>query len=106
MYEALTSCSFPKIGFTSGGRMRLMIHKTKPIRIIPPTNPMTGEVSIGRITFGYRPSTTIFPVFGSSLDSDHFKTPHWLRPQARAAPTSPPISEWLELDGSPRYHVS
>ena len=38
--------------------------------------------------------------------ADHLITDQSLAAEAKAAPQSPPISAWLELDGSPSHHVS
>src|SRR3984893_4577952 len=58
----------------------------------PRTNPATGEVSIGTITFGHIPAL-------------HFITDQFPWAVANAAPQSPPMSAWLELDGRPNHHV-
>ena len=65
-------------------------------------NPATGEVTIGRMTFGHSPSVVCFAEFVI----DHFSTDQspWVLP--RAAPHNPPINAWLELDGSPNHHVA
>src|SRR5881275_1170940 len=51
-----------------------------------------GDVIIGTTTFGQS------PLF-------HFNTDQFPRAVASAAPQSPPISAWLELDGKPTHQV-
>src|SRR5688572_29036969 len=59
----------------------------------PPTrNPRTGEVSIGITTFGQRPVL-------------HFRPDQSPCAVATAAPQSPPMRAWLELEGRPSHHV-
>src|SRR4029453_5204693 len=59
----------------------------------PNTKPATGDAIIGRTTFGHTPSF-------------HLITDHFPLAAATAAPHSPPISAWLELDGNPNHHVA
>jgi hypothetical protein len=66
--------------------------RSKNINSAAPTKPTIGEVSIGTITLGKRPVS-------------HFKTDQSPPAVARAAPQSPPMSAWLELEGSPSHHV-
>jgi hypothetical protein len=66
--------------------------RSKNIRKAAPRKPTIGEVTMGITTFGRRPV--------SQCNTDQ------LPPAvAIAAPQSPPISAWLELEGSPSHHV-
>src|SRR5437763_14691749 len=58
----------------------------------PRKKPASGDVIIGTTTFGQS------PLF-------HFNTDQFPRAVASAAPQSPPISAWLELDGKPTHQV-
>src|SRR5213080_601848 len=58
----------------------------------PRTKPATGDVIIGNTTFGQRPLS-------------HFSTNQLPLAVAMAAPQSPPIRAWLELEGRPTHQV-
>src|SRR4029434_11347748 len=66
--------------------------RRKNISRPPITKPATGEVIIGITTLGKSPIR-------------HFKTDQSPSAVANAAPQSPPISAWLELDGRPSSQV-
>src|SRR5437868_8361169 len=59
----------------------------------PRMNPATGDEIIGTITFGQSPSC-------------HLITDQLPFAVATAAPQSPPMSAWLELDGNPNNQVT
>src|SRR5256886_2746812 len=63
------------------------------MKIAPNTKPATGDAIIGRTTFGHTPSF-------------HLITDQSFLAEASAAPQSPPISAWLELDGKPNHQVA
>src|SRR5205814_151517 len=67
--------------------------KSNNISRPPKIKPANGEMIMGTTTFGHT------PVF-------HFMTDQLPREAASAAPQSPPISEWLELEGNPNHHVA
>src|SRR5688572_21449034 len=66
--------------------------RSRNINIAAPRNPTIGEVTIGITTLGRRPVS-------------HFRTDQSPPAVARAAPHSPPIRAWLELEGSPSHQV-
>src|SRR6266568_7575348 len=55
--------------------------------------PASGDVIMGAMTFGHTPAF-------------HFMTDQLPCAAASAAPQSPPMREWLELDGKPNHHVA
>src|SRR5207253_1557386 len=57
-------------------------------------------VIIGSTTFGQRPAAA---PLASVIDQ--MSTPQLPLAVASAAPQSPPINAWLELDGRPSHHV-
>src|SRR5260370_21894335 len=67
--------------------------KSRNISSPPKIKPANGEVTIGTITFVHTPAF-------------HFMTDQLPRAVASAAPQSPPISEWLELEGNPNHQVA
>src|SRR5512144_2342681 len=69
----------------------------------PRISPAMGEVIIGTITFHHSP----FPSHQCCLSgSAQMSTRQLLWAAASAAPHSPPMSAWLELEGRPNHHVS
>src|SRR5206468_10838846 len=66
---------------------------SKNISSPPKINPASGDVIMGTTTFGH------IPAF-------HFITDQSPRAVASAAPHSPPMSEWLELEGNPAHQVA
>src|SRR5438477_12369321 len=68
------------------------MRKSANITRAPRKKPASGDVIIGTTTFGQS------PLF-------HFNTDQFPRAVASAAPQSPPISAWLELDGKPTHQV-
>ena len=62
--------------------------------------PSSGDVNIGRTTLGQRPTLAPLASF-----ADQIRTPQSPFAVARAAPQSPPMRAWLELDGRPSHHV-
>src|SRR5258705_13677613 len=66
--------------------------KSQNITSPPRINPAIGDVIIGTTTFGQT------PVF-------HLMTDQFSCAVAKAAPHSPPMSAWLELEGKPNHHV-
>src|SRR6266478_3234974 len=89
---ALKICSFPKSDCTKCGVKRCNVTKSKNISSAPKMKPANGDVIMGTITFGHTPAF-------------HFMTDQLPCAAASAAPQSPPMSEWLELDGKPNHHV-
>ncbi len=78
-----------KTRLTVAGDRRLMNHTSSVIRANAIRSAANGAIREGFSTFSQTPA--------------HSTTP---RPSAMIAePITPPISAWLELDGSPRYHV-
>src|SRR5437764_14495813 len=69
------------------------MRKSANITRAPRKKPASGDVIIGTTTFGQS------PLF-------HFNTDQFPRAVPSAAPQSPPISAWLELDGKPTHHVA
>src|SRR5579859_2896445 len=69
----------------------------------PRINPATGEVTMGTITFQSKPlpSHQCF-----ELGSAQIIARQLLPEAATAAPHSPPINAWLELEGRPSHQVS
>src|SRR5258706_1657 len=68
----------------------------------PTTNPTTGEVTIGTMTFQRIPLPSHQWFWPGSLQR---MTDHLLCAAARHAPQSPPTSACDELDGKPTHHV-
>ena len=99
--EALTNCSRPKTTFTRCGRQFRSRANNSPITTKPSIRPKTGETIMGRTTLGHRPS-------GCPLEStpDHLITAKLPAAVASVAPHRPPISAWLELEGSPNHQVN
>jgi hypothetical protein len=85
-----TSCSRLKTRLTVPGCcLRITQRSTSMIRAAPRI-PRKGAASEGMSTFCTRPSPLTTP-----------------QPEAATAdPIIPPIRAWLELEGSPRYHVA
>src|SRR4249919_1719454 len=80
----------------------LLIKAISPPMISTPSrNPATGEETIGTTTFQYRPLflLRLSPVFAQTSACQ------LLSVAASAAPQMPPISAWLDEDGSPRHQV-
>src|ERR1035441_6241744 len=69
------------------------------------TNPRSGETSIGMTTLKRMPPPVhqCWPAAGNLLQIMACQLP---LAAAKAAPQSPPMSAWLELDGRPKYQVS
>ena len=63
--------------------------------------PKNGATTIGITTLGHNPEG----MWVAGSDVDHLITDQLLWLDARAAPHSPPISAWLELDGKPNHQV-
>src|SRR5687768_17020773 len=75
---------------TLPGERRRISHVIPIINPAPSASPANGAISDGISTFSRSPS-------------------HWTTSNPAAAtaePRTPPISAWLELEGSPRYHVT
>src|SRR6185312_7160490 len=81
-------CDIRKPRETRPGCARRKAHRIPTIRKKARTNPTTGEVTIGRMTFSQTP-------FHSTV-----------MPAARPAPIMPPISACEEDEGSPKYQVA
>ena len=62
--------------------------------------PITGEVIMGRTTLGQRP-----PCLPAASTVCQWRTDQWPPLVAMAAPHSPPMSAWLELEGRPSHQV-
>ena len=83
------SWSRRKMRFTMPGARFRMIQSTRIISAAASSAPITGASNDGMSTLSHSPC--------------HWTTP---RPSAATAePTMPPMSAWLELDGSPTYQV-
>src|SRR5688572_7800320 len=68
----------------------------------PRTKPHAGDVTMGMMTFQRSP----FPLYQvSGSGTDHIMTDQLFCAAATAPPHRPPMSAWLELDGSPKYQV-
>src|SRR6266487_2250619 len=93
IHAALKICSLPKSDCTKWGVKRCSVTSNKNISSPPKIKPANGDVTMGTITFGHTPAF-------------HFMTDQLPRAAASAAPQSPPISEWLELEGKPNHHVA
>src|SRR5687768_6834551 len=87
---AETTWSRRKILVTIPGRRVRKIQRIPSTIAAASTIPSSGDASDGRRTFSTTPST--------STTSNPFA--------AIAAPSTPPINAWLELVGSPMYHVN
>src|SRR6266702_5727137 len=90
---ALKICSLPNSEWMKGGVKRCNVTKSRSISNAPKINPANGDVIMGTTTFGQTPAF-------------HFMTDQLPRAAASAAPQSPPISEWLELEGNPNHQVA
>ena len=89
---ALRICNFPKTDCTAPGVKRWSATKSANITSAPRKNPASGDVTIGMTTLGQSPVS-------------HFKTDQFPCAVAIVAPHNPPMSAWLELDGSPTNQV-
>src|SRR6266567_1636363 len=90
---ALKICSLPKSEWMKCGVKRCSVTKSKNISNPPKMNPANGDVIMGTITFGHTPAF-------------HFITDQLPCAVASAAPQSPPMREWLELEGKPNHQVA
>src|SRR5512139_2788389 len=108
---AETICALLNSALTNGVRpnrrrnpVRLASHENSayspPIRAKPSTKPISGDTTIGTITLG------ITPLPDHQLPAAQITAPKLLPAPATAAPTRPPTSAWLELDGRPSHQVS
>src|SRR5215472_4482988 len=68
----------------------------------PSTSPAMGDVTIGTITFQSSPLPS-HQCRGSACDQ--MMTCQLFAEAAKAAPQRPPMSAWLELEGSPNHQV-
>src|ERR1043166_7843749 len=87
---ALKICSLPNSEWMKCGVKRCNVTRRRNISNAPKIKPANGDVIMGMTTFGQIPSF-------------HFITDQLPRAAANAAPQSPPISAWLELDGQPNH---
>ncbi len=78
-----------------------IIANSAPISAKPMTNPASGEVIIGRITFGHRP----LPAHQCAPGCDQMIACQLLCAPASAAPHRPPTSACEELEGKPHHQV-
>ena len=99
---AETSCSLPKTLLTMLGRTerRTMSIVRSIMKITPSVNPTKGEMIIGLMSFGQRP--TVLPA-ESVADQMRLFQFRWVRP--RTPPQRPPMSAWEELEGMPNHQV-
>ena len=91
----------PKIRLTIRGVTLRRMTVRRNISVAPPTKPISGEATIGSTIFGQSP--LLAPWLSVTDQCSTLQSP---RAVPRAAPHSPPTSEWLELDGSPSHHVN
>src|SRR2546421_5668190 len=69
----------------------------------PKVKPQAGDMTIGTMTFQSNP----LPCHQwSAAGCDQMMTAQLFLEAANAAPQRPPMSAWLELDGSPNHHVT
>src|SRR5947208_72939 len=74
---------------------------SRPMSKKPPMKPASGELNIGKTTFGQRPNAAPFLSV-----ADQMSTPQLPCAVAIAAPHNPPINAWLELEGNPSHQVT
>ena len=99
---AESSCSLPKDFWTLLGRMakRTMITVSSAMKATPSVNPMKGEMIIGLISLGQRP--TVLP---AESVADQIRRPHSRWDWPSTPPQSPPTRACEELDGMPNHQV-
>src|SRR2546430_16360948 len=91
MKAAAAICSLPKVRLIVCGRNERRLQSKNPITAKLMKKPATGDVIIGIRTLLRMPS-----------NFTTFQVPA----EATAAPQSPPIKAWLELDGNPSHQAS
>ena len=74
---------------------------SRAMKITPSVKPMNGEMNIGLISFGQRP--TVLP---AASVPDQIRRPHSRWDWPRTPPQRPPTSAWEELEGMPNHQVS
>src|SRR5262249_8825285 len=99
---ALNFWAQPKNQFTRVGRAFWNTRYRTAITMNPSTKPAIGDVTMGTITFHNSP----LPSHQCSLlGCDQMITCQLPPDAASAEPHNPPISAWLELEGSPNHQV-
>ena len=102
----------PKTALTQRGReirasqppapfIALITAISAPIITRPRVKPASGELTMGTITFQKMPSLRV----QCSASRAQISTSKSLPAAASAAPTSPPISAWLDEEGRPNHQV-